>query len=137
MITSKFTLQQFNAKYPDDDVCLDAVFEVRYGNLKTCPHCSRETNFYRIHDRKCYCCQFCGYQLYPLAHTIFHKSETPLRLWFYAIFLYSASENGISIKELQRQLGVTYKCAWRIASKVKPLFENKSDFSTEVEKLAR
>ena|SRR2546421_367304 len=136
MKAQKFTLQQFNEKYPDDDACLEAVFKARYGSLKACPQCEKETKFYRIHDRKCYCCPFCGYQIYPLAHTIFHKSETPLRLWFYAIFLFAASENGVSAKELQRQLVVTYKCAWRIVNKVKTLFEEDASITFEAEKLA-
>src|SRR6266516_4889993 len=56
------------------------------------------------------------------ANTIFHKSDTPLRLWFYAIFLYTSSEGNISAKELQRRLGVTYKCAWRMTQKIQSLF---------------
>jgi transposase len=135
MEVSDFTLQQFNEKYPDDDACLEAIFNARYGDLKTCPHCYKETKFYRIQDRKCYCCSFCGSQLYPLAHTIFHKSETPLRLWFFAIFLFASSENGVSAKELQRQLGVTYKCAWRIASKIRPLFDFEDAVTSETEQL--
>ena len=130
MTTINFTIRQFNEQYPDDDACLKEIFKIRYGDLKMCPHCHKETSFYRIIERKCYCCAFCGYQIYPLAHTIFHKSDTPLRLWFYAIFLFSASPNGMSTKELQRQLGVTYKCAWRIANKVKNLFNENARAST-------
>ncbi|GAI69364.1 unnamed protein product, partial [marine sediment metagenome] len=51
----------------------------------------------------------------PLADTIFHKSSTSLKDWFYSLYLFSVSKNGVSAKELERQLGVTYKCAWRIA----------------------
>ena len=47
--------------------------------------------------------------------SIFEKSRTPLQLWFYAIFLFTTSKHGVSGKELQRQLGVTYKTAWRMA----------------------
>lgn len=52
--------------------------------------------------------------MYPLSGTIFEKSTTPLRLWFYALFLMTQTEGKISAKQLQRQLGVTYKTAWRI-----------------------
>ena len=66
----------------------------------------------------------CGYQLHPLADTIFHKSETPLKSWFYAIFLFANSKNGVAAKELERQLGVTYKTAWRMAKQIRMLFKS-------------
>ncbi len=51
--------------------------------------------------------------------SIFEKSRTPLQLWFYAIFLFTTSKHGVSGKELQRQLGVTYKTAWRMAKLIR------------------
>jgi hypothetical protein len=68
-----------------------------------------------------------GRQISPLAGTIFEKSTTPLSLWFYAIFMFSTSKNGVSAKELQRQLGVTYKTAWRMASQIRKLMEQGKD----------
>ncbi len=117
-----FTIKQFNEQYPTDDACLDAIFKNRYGTLRRCPDCTKRTKFYRVKHRKCYACQLCGYQLHPLADTIFHKSETPLKNWFYAIFLFANSKNGVAAKELERQLGVTYKTAWRIAKQIRTLF---------------
>jgi len=121
----KFTIKEFNAQYPNDDACLAEVFKQRYGSLKSCPDCKKETNFYKVTGRKCYACQFCGYQLHPLADTIFHKSDTSLKSWFYAIFLFANSKNGVSGKELQRQLGVTYKTAWRMAKQIRLLFKHR------------
>jgi transposase-like protein len=118
----KFTIKDFNAKYTSDDVCFQEIFTNRYGSLKKCPSCKEETKFHKVTDRKCYACQWCGYQLHPLAGTIFHKSETSLKSWFYAIFLFANSKNGVSGKELQRQLGVTYKTAWRMAKQIRLLF---------------
>jgi len=123
----KFTIKEFNKQYPNDDVCLDELFQARFGQVKECPKCKKETKFNRITTRKCYCCQFCGYQLHPVANTIFHKSVTPLTDWFYAIYLFSVSKNGVSAMELQRQLGVTYKTAWRMAKQIRQLFEENKD----------
>lgn len=117
----KFTFKQFEAQFPDDDTCLESIFQNRYGDLKECPSCHKETNFTKVSDRKCYACQWCSYQIHPLADTIFHKSETSLKSWFFAIWLFSNSKNGVSAKELQRQLGVSYKCAWRIGHQVRLL----------------
>lgn len=121
----KFTIKDFNEKYTSDDICLHEIFLNRYGRLKICPNlkCYKRTKFHKVKGRKCYACQLCGYQLHPLAGTIFHKSDTPLKSWFYAIFLFANAKNGVSGKELQRQLGVTYKTAWRMAKQIRLLFQ--------------
>ena len=118
----RYTMEQFNKKYPDDDACLRDIFYRKYSLQAKCSKCGNPFKYYRVRERKCYACQYCGNQVFPLANTIFEKSDTSLRSWFYAIFLFSVSKNGVSAKELQRQLGVTYKCAWRIANKVRLLF---------------
>lgn len=123
----KFTINQFHAKYPDDDACLHEIFLNRFGNLKSCPKCTKPANFHKILGRKVYSCSHCGHHLSPLADTIFHKSSTSLKDWFYAIFLFSASKNGVSAKELERQLGVTYKTAWRMAKQIRKLFDEDSN----------
>ena len=128
----KFTIKDFNKMYPDDEACLNEIFKNRYGHLKACPQCSKKTNFYKVENRKCYACQFCGYQISPLADTIFHKSSTSLRNWFYSIYLFSVSKNGISAKELERHLGVTYKCAWRIAKQIRLLFKQNKDLLSDI-----
>jgi transposase-like protein len=50
-----------------------------------------------------------------------HGSTTKLTLWFYVIYLFSTSKNGVSAKEIQRQIGVTYKTAWRMGHLVRKL----------------
>jgi transposase len=123
MKQEKFTIADFNAKYPNEDACLNEIFGNRYGSLKDCPECHKRTNFYRVAGRKCWACQFCSYQLHPLSGTIFHKSETSLKTWFFAIFLFANSKNGVSAMEIMRQTGVTYKTAWRMARQIRKLFE--------------
>lgn len=125
-MSQKFTINDFNEKYPNDDACLEHFFKERYGSLKRCPNCKKPPKFYRLTDRKCWECQFCAYQIHPLAGTIFHKSDTSLKSWFFAIFLFANSKNGVSSMELKRQLRVTYKTAWRMAKQIRKLF-SKSD----------
>lgn len=121
----KFTIDDFRSMYPDDNACLDKIFRNRYGDLKVCPKCKKQTKFHRVKKRTCYECQWCGHQLYPTKGTVFEKSSTPLHLWFYAIYLMTATRTGVSAKEIQRQLGVTYKCAWRIAHQIRNLMGDK------------
>lgn len=116
-----YILKEFNAQFPDDRACLDFMFKVKYPRGGTCPECSKTDCFHPIENRRSYSCQWCGHQVYPTAGTIFHKSTTSLQSWFFAIFLMSASKNGVAAKELQRQLGVTYKTAWRMAHQIRKL----------------
>src|SRR5262249_22447837 len=64
-------------------------------------------------------CVACGHHLHPTANTIFHKSSTSLHLWFYAMYLMASTRCGISAKQLERELGVTYKTAYRIAQQIR------------------
>lgn len=119
---NEISLEEFNYKYKTEEDCLDQIFKYRYEGLKICPKCAKETQFFKVSNRKCYACQYCGFQLYPLANTIFHKTDTNLRLWFYAFFLFSNNPYKVNAKELQRKLGVTYKTAWRILEQIKFIF---------------
>jgi len=92
---------------------------VRYGKRHTCSKCGKDARYYRVKARRCYECEHCGYQVFPMAGTAFEKSRTDLNKWFYAMHLFCMSRHGVSGKELQRQLGVTYKCAWRMAREIR------------------
>ncbi|MBI2853469.1 MAG: IS1595 family transposase [Chloroflexi bacterium] len=116
-----YTIKDFNRQFPDEDTCLEFLKKARWPKGVTCPKCRKITKFYRIANRKVYSCEFCGAHVSPTAGTIFHKSDTPLRSWFHAIFLMASTKTGISAKQLQRELGVTYKTAWRIFKEVRKL----------------
>ncbi len=117
----KYTLHAFNAQFPDDDACLEWLRRKRFPELIDCPVCKEPRKFYRATGRKVYVCGTCGYQLSPTAGTILDHSPTPMRSWFYAVFLMSTTRTGISAKQLQRELGVTYKTAWRMFTKIRGL----------------
>lgn len=108
-------VRQFFQKFDSDDACLEHLFNVRFGQGHECPKCKRAAKWYRLTNEQAFSCQWCGHHIHPMVDTIFEKSRTPLQLWFYAIFLFTTSKHGVSGKELQRQLGVTYKTAWRMA----------------------
>jgi transposase len=124
-MNSKISILEFLERFDSDDKCLDYLFQLKFkpnekGQL-LCNECKSLQKFYKLEDRKCYSCSNCRHQLHPLAKTVFHKSATPLRKWFYAMYLMSVSKNGVAALELQRQLNVTYKCAWRIGHQLKKL----------------
>ena len=125
----RYTIKDFKAEYPDDAACLKAVLDNRYG--KTCPRCGVVgVKFHPITGRKGFVCSECDRHIYPLADTIFRKSETSLWNWFYAIYLFSVSKNGVSAKELERALGCTYKTAWRMAKQIRLLMAQDTELLT-------
>lgn len=119
----KYTVNEFRAEYSNDSVCLDKIFKLRYEKMPCCPQCSQQTTFKRIKGRRAYQCsdKDCQYQLYPTAGTVFEKTRTSLVDWFYVIYLMTSTRNGVSAKEIERQLGVTYKCAFRMGHQVRKL----------------
>jgi hypothetical protein len=124
-----YTIKQSHKDFPDDNACLNYIFNARFGSAK-CPVCGK-ARFYRVKNRKCFNCS-CGYQIHPVSGTIFHKSETKLTDWFFAIYLMSNSKNGVSAKELQRHLGCTYKTAWRIAKQIRSLMVQGNDMLKKI-----
>lgn len=117
----KFTIQHFRKRFPTDDACLEELMRLRYGETSDCPDCHKAIKFHRVRGRRCYECQWCGYQVYPTQGTPFEKTTTPLSSWFYVIYLMTATRSGVSAKEVERQLGVTYKCAWRMCHQIRLL----------------
>ena len=113
------TIREFFQQFPDDKACLDHILQVRYGNDSKCPKCEKKTKWSKVTSQRAYACQWCGHHTYPCVGTPFEKSRTSLQLWFYAIYLFTSTRSGVSAKELQRQLGVTYKCAWRMGHEIR------------------
>jgi transposase-like protein len=111
---------EFQRSFPDDATCLDWLWRTRYsedGTHAECPKCEQVRSFkkYEIKNRgTSWTCTGCGQHVHPTAGTIFHKSSTSLHLWFYAMYLMTSTRCGISAKQLERELGVTYKTAWRM-----------------------
>ncbi len=96
--------------------------EQRYpGGMAQCSYCKVDRKHHRIISKKAWACDYCGTYISPMAGTIFEKSRTPLRLWFYAMYLMSATRCGISAKQIQRECGVTYKTAWRMFKQIRTL----------------
>ncbi len=69
--------------------------------------------------RRSYQCQWCAHQVYPTAGTPFDRTRTPLRDWFYVMFQFVTTRNGVAAKRIERDLGVTYKTAWRTCHEVR------------------
>lgn len=117
----------FQNEFPDDRACLEFILKLKFPHGTQCPECAKRDCLYPVEGRRAYSCSWCGHQTYPTAGTIFHKSPTSLRSWFFAIFLMAQSRNGVAAKEIERQVGVTYKCAWRMAHQIRKLMADGGD----------
>jgi transposase len=123
-----FSVRQFFQRFPNDDACLEHVMSVRYGLRHVCDKCLNLSTFHKLAKRPAYVCAHCGHHVYPCAGTVFQDSHTPLTVWFYAIYLFVTTRHGVSGKELQRQLGVTYKTAYRIGMQIRKLMGSVDEF---------
>ena len=129
-LESRYAVMEFLAEYPDDASCLDYLWRTLYspdGVHYECPACDELRTFHRVASRPLYSCAKCGKGIHPTKGTIFEKSSTSLHLWFYAIYLMSSTRCGVSAKQLERELGVTYKTAWRMFNKIRSLLGQEDD----------
>src|SRR5216684_1319121 len=118
----RYTVADFNREFPNDDACLEHIKEQRWPDgITECEKCGIEQKHHRVTGRTAYACQACGNHIYPLAGTVFEKTTTSLRLWFYAMYLMGSTRCGISAKQIQRETGVTYKTAWRMFRQIRSL----------------
>lgn len=123
-----FSFSEFASRFSTEEICLEEIKKLRYPKGVFCKSCKRITRHYRLTNRISYTCKFCRTQISPLAGTIFEKTSTPLRVWFFAMYLMTYTRATISIKQLQRELGVTYKTAWRMYTNIKNLMaQNNGD----------
>jgi transposase-like protein len=118
------TVQDFFKKFPDDETCLEHLMMLRFGNPLYCPKCGAEGQFAKLKKLPAYACPTCGHHIHPMVGTPFERSRTPLQKWFYAMYLFTTSRHGVPAKELQRQLGVTYKTAWRMGHELRKYMAN-------------
>src|ERR1051326_5774416 len=118
----RFTVEQFHQRFPDNDACLEYLKEQRWpSGIAPCSKCGMDRKHHRVTGRPAYACDYCGSMISPMAGTIFEKSSTSLRLWYYAMYLMASTRCGISAKQIQRETGVTYKTAWRIFKQIRSL----------------
>jgi transposase len=127
-----FTDMDFDKMFPNEDSCLQFLFEKRFGDGYHCPKCDHN-KFYRVSGRKCYDCGHCGHQIYPMKGTILEGSTTSLLIWFKAIYEFHISRAGQSSKDIERRFGLTYKTAWRMTKLIRSLMTDDVKLEGKVE----
>jgi transposase-like protein len=105
--------------FSSEERCRAYLEELRWPDGPECPRCEEPTTISKLSSRNQYECDSCKYQFSVTAGTLFHDSHLPLWKWFLAVYLMGESKKGISAKQLQRMLKVSYKAAWYLSHRIR------------------
>jgi transposase-like protein len=117
---------EFQKKFPTELSVIEHFIQVRYQGNIVCHHCGviNDKIYHRRTQPKAFHCMNCLNTFSVFKDTIFEKSDTDLRKWMYAIHLFLNGKKGISGYQLMREIGVTYKTAWRMLSLIRKAMGN-------------
>jgi predicted RNA-binding Zn-ribbon protein involved in translation (DUF1610 family)/transposase-like protein len=113
------SLAEFQQDFPNDESCATFLFKRRWPEGFVCPGCGERRAALLKTRTRLYECLDCGRQTSVTAGTIMHRSKLPLTAWFWAAHLMTTHSNGMSARQLEDQLGVTYKTAWLLTQKLR------------------
>jgi len=113
------TLTQFQEAFPDEARCAAFLFERRWPDGFVCPACGAGRVAALKSRAHTYECLDCGRQTSITAGTAMHRSKLSLTTWFWAAHLMSTHSNGMSARQFEDQLGLTYKTAWLLTQKLR------------------
>lgn len=108
---------ELSLKYNTRKKCCAFLESIRWPQGVCCTRCG-SFQVYRIKTRFKYECE-CGYQFSVTSGTIFHRSHLPLQKWIIACLLIANAKKGISAKQLERDLCITYKTAWYLGHRIR------------------
>jgi len=124
-----FSFYELLAKFPTEESIITYFIKSRYGKRITCPNCGEKRKVYQ-HSKgaKFFNCKECSNSFSIFTGTIFENTKLDLRKWVYAISKEAISgKKGVSGCQLQREIGVTYKTAWRILKQIRIAMANHSN----------
>lgn len=114
------SLVEFQERFATEEKCHEHLFRMKWPDGFKCPKCGH-TQAYKITTRRLplYECTNCKHQTSATVGTIFEKTRTPLRKWFWAIYLTAHDKRGVSAAFLARELAVSYQTAWTMLHKIR------------------
>lgn len=118
------------AHFHDDEAARKHLEAIRWPNGPVCPHCGGAENNRELqgksHRPGVWKCYDCGQPFSVTVGTVFERSHVPLHKWFRAVYLLCCSKKGISSKQLERMLGVTYRTAWFMSHRIREAMKDGS-----------
>ena len=106
--------------FRDERACFDFVLRSRWPEEDdgVCSACGGR-KFYRPDRRLVLACAGCKRPQSATAGTVMHGSHLPLGTWLLAAWLLVTDKRGVSAKQLERQLGVSYETAWTLLQRLR------------------
>jgi transposase-like protein len=117
------TATHTEARFHNEEVARAHLEATRWPKGPVCPHCGGVERNSRLegkaHRPGLLFCGDCRAQFSVTVGTVFEDSKLPLHKWVYAIHLLCSSKKGMSSKQLERMLKVTYKTAWFMSHRIR------------------
>ncbi len=110
----------------NNEDCLALLEQVRWGGKPKCPYCE-STNFRKLKNERRYQCNECFTSYSVTVGTLFHKTHVDLQKWFIAIHLVLNSQEGISVRQLAKEIGVNKNTAHYMIERIQEAIIEKSD----------
>jgi len=96
-------LLEFQNRFPDNRDCYEYLKMIRFPTQFTCSRCGATDSCW-VATRGLWQCNQCRKQVSLTSGTMFHRTRTPLRYWFWAIFLVSKDKRAIQPYNSARSL---------------------------------
>ena len=123
----EMNLLAFQEKFPDELACEQFLIAKRWPEGYICELCDSRAYWY-VQKLRRFECKGCHHQKSITADTMFHRTRTPLREWFLAIYLMSESKKGISGLELAHHLGMKdERRAYRLQARIREAMSHREE----------
>lgn len=112
-------LIEVTKNYNTQAKCLKLLEQLRWGKTVKCTFCSSKNVKSIKTEKGRYSCKNCNKSFSVIVGTIFEETRLPLPKWFQIITLMLNAKSGISAKEIERNLGITYKTAYYACMRIR------------------
>ena len=109
--------------FHDEDKAREHLEATRWPDGPFCPHCGEAENIHRLQGKSnrpgLFQCNSCRETFSVMLGSVMERSHIPLTKWVLAFHLMAASKKGMSAKQIERMLGVSYKSAWFLMHRIR------------------
>jgi transposase-like protein len=111
---------EISNKFPTELTAIEFFEKLRWKANPKCAYCNSTNISNRNKDFR-YNCLNCKKTFSVTVNTNLHNTRLPLKTWLYAIALITDAKKGLSAKQLERNLGISYETAWTMYMKLRTL----------------
>ena len=122
----ELNLLEFQELFSTEEACERALEQAKWPKGFVCPKCNHQGG-YRLSAERIMQCAGCRRQTSLTAGTIFHKTRTPLRIWFWIMYLVAQDKGGTSALRLSKQLEIRYETVWFILQKIRSAMQQRDE----------